>query len=343
MSDSGGTEAQSGSHVNTVPPLAALDLMPAREAGVAAFPRIDGNTSGWPLLPAVVRRALSLAASGHFLANPVEALPDTPDDELMLRWVQALCLLPGITAEGMFDVAPAAEDTPAPAQALALRRALLPFLYSTLALSHEYGWPVIRSLSALEPQFPSLREIDDVFLLGDSLLVAPVVSPGATTREFPLPHGAWVNWWTQRSLEGGRRVKVDAPLEQLPLFMRAGAIVPLLPETAPLGATPVLRVFPGERETVLYQDAGQGTSEPQADYRFVYLTCNHDGEFFSLSRRVAGSFHPADDRLMVEVIGLDAEPTDVRVDRRGAPLWFYDRGQLKIPLTDDFSRLEIVL
>ncbi|MFO7321011.1 MAG: glycoside hydrolase family 31 protein [Chloroflexota bacterium] len=342
-------ESAAGVRRLPVPPLASLDIAPPDmppEAPTGILPQPADRSGDWERVRAVIRRALKQAASGDVLANPVvEALSAAANSELVTRWLQALCLLPGVTAEALFNSLPAKWRALDAGQmpALALRRSLLPYLYSTLALSGEYGWPVIRSLSALEPQFPSLREVDDVFLLGENLLAAPVVRPGATTREFPLPHGVWVDWWTGRTLEGGRRVTVDAPLNRLPLFVRSGAVVPLLPANATPGSRYVLRVYPGRHETVIYEDAGQGTRGERGDYRFVYLTCTRDGRLVSLSRRVAGAFQPADEKITVEVVGLTAEPAEVRADRRGAPLWFYNNGTLEIPLTDEFAQLEIVL
>jgi alpha-glucosidase len=228
-----------------------------------------------------------------------------------------------------------------------LRYRLLPSLYSVVAQSAEYGWPVIRPLFMAEPANPAIRGIDDCYLLGDGLLVAPIVEKGATSRNVYLPAGSdWYDYWTNERFEGGQEIEATASLERLPLYVRAGLVLPLWPEMQFVGEQSIeklrLRYYPGSSETVLYEDRGEGPEHQQGEYRWVYITTLEDEDFLRINRRIAGRFVPTYQSLGIEVVGLADEPADVIVDRRGAPMWFYDDGLLEIT-TDAFDTIEIGL
>jgi hypothetical protein len=103
-----------------------------------------------------------------------------------------------------------------------------------------------------------------------------------------------------------------------------------------------VRVYPGSAETTLYEDHGEGLAYTHGEYRWVYYTAQWETHaIFSLTRRKAGAFAPAYGRTRVEVVGLGEEPEDVRLDRHGAPLWYYDEGVLELTADDDFGRIEV--
>jgi alpha-glucosidase (family GH31 glycosyl hydrolase) len=125
-----------------------------------------------------------------------------------------------------------------------LRTQLYPYLAAAAAEYERSGLPVMRHLVLAHPDDPAAVARDDEFLLGPDLLAAPVLAPGAVTREVYLPRGEWIDLWRAGNWDsaagafvlgptavvgGARTVIVPAPLEELPLFVRAGAVLPLLP------------------------------------------------------------------------------------------------------------------
>jgi alpha-glucosidase (family GH31 glycosyl hydrolase) len=90
--------------------------------------------------------------------------------------------------------------------------------------------PILRHLVLEYPEDPRAATAEYQYLLGESLLVAPVIEQGAAIRKLYLPKGDWVNYWTGDHLTGGTDVTVPAPLDQIPLFVRAGSILPFKPE-----------------------------------------------------------------------------------------------------------------
>jgi alpha-glucosidase len=113
---------------------------------------------------------------------------------------------------------------------LKLRYQLLPFLYTTLEEAHRTGVPPFRPLVLNYQDDSSTYNLDDEFMVGDELLVAPIVKPDVTSRLVYLPRGIWYDFWTNKKYQGGTMVRVDAPLETVPMFVRGGAKIPIGPE-----------------------------------------------------------------------------------------------------------------
>lgn len=110
-----------------------------------------------------------------------------------------------------------------------LRYHLLPYLYTVLAESHETGTPWFRPLILEDQDDYNALGIDDEFMVGNSLLVAPVLHPGVTKRDLYLPKGQWYDYFTGKKYDGAQYITVDAPLDTVPLFVKAGSILPTGP------------------------------------------------------------------------------------------------------------------
>jgi alpha-glucosidase len=110
-----------------------------------------------------------------------------------------------------------------------LRYRLLPHLYTVLAEAHETGVPWIRPLILEYQNDKNVFNIDDEFMVGDELLCAPVLKAGATSRDVYLPAGEWYDYFTNEKYKGGQHVLVQAPLDKVPLFVKAGSVLPTGP------------------------------------------------------------------------------------------------------------------
>ena len=125
--------------------------------------------------------------------------------------------------------------------ALQWRYRLTPYLHHYALRAADTGEPLLRPLAYHHREDRACWDVNDVFYLGDSLLVAPVYEPGATRRQLRLPAGRWVHFWTGRIYDGAGEIEVDAPLysvEGLPLFIKAGGILPRQPLTMSLDDAP---------------------------------------------------------------------------------------------------------
>lgn len=316
----------------------------ATDAAQQGFLTIE-MSGGWGGLSAGLRAVLNAAISGISLPG-LEI--DADDGEMLVRAFQAACLMPSLIGwvRGGGDGLPwnySAEVEHACRETLLLRSRLLPYLYSCIALSREYGVPVIRPMWMQDPG--AHAAVDDAFMLGDHILIAPVLTVGMRERSVMLPEGLWYDYWTNRSLVGGKRHSVAAPLERVPVFVRGGAALPLAPALSGRSAgIPIVRIYPGNGESTTFDDAGEGFSYLHGDYRWVYYTCNWETNvLFILNRRRAGGFFPSEKRLSIEIVGLGEAPDEVRLDRHGAPLWFFDDGVVEIAADDEAGRIEVWL
>jgi alpha-glucosidase (family GH31 glycosyl hydrolase) len=145
--------------------------------------------------------------------------------------------------------------------AIELRYRLLPYHYTLAWEARARGLPLMRPLWLHHPEDPASRACVDTYTWGRDLLVAPVYLPGAVAREVPLPPGRWYDWWTGVPVEGGRTIRRPVDLATLPLYARAGAIIPLDPvrqyTAEPVDEPTTLRIYTGaDGAFTLYEDDG---------------------------------------------------------------------------------------
>jgi alpha-glucosidase/alpha-D-xyloside xylohydrolase len=170
---------------------------------------------------------------------------------------------------------------------LELRYRMLPYLYSSVRECTITGIPVMRALWLHYPEDPKAVACADQYLWGPNLLVAPVVEKGATTRQVYLPHGDWYDFWTGERLTGGREISRAVDLETLPLYVSAGAILPLGPVKQFTGETteqPLsISVYPGKDASfLLYEDDGSSFDYRQGEWMGVQMDWNDSRRVLSL-------------------------------------------------------------
>jgi alpha-D-xyloside xylohydrolase len=160
---------------------------------------------------------------------------------------------------------------------LNLRYHLLPYIYTVSWQITHYGYTMMRPLVMDFPQDKLARNTDDEFMFGQALLVSPVTEPGATSRPVYLPAGSsWLDFWTGKSIPGGSVITARSPIDVLPLFVRAGSIVPYGPTieyaSQALNAPIELRIYPGaEGNTLIYEDSGDGYGYERGEQSTVPL------------------------------------------------------------------------
>ncbi|MDI7774267.1 glycoside hydrolase family 31 protein [Asticcacaulis sp. EMRT-3] len=143
-----------------------------------------------------------------------------------------------------------------------LRYALIPYIYSSAKHTYDTGAPFMRALWMDFPNDPNVSDIGTEYMFGPAFLVAPVTEQGQTQKKVYLPAGSdWYNYWTNEKLTGGQWVDVAAPIEQIPLFVKAGSIIPVgsdIQSTATPQTITALKVYPGADGTFnLYDDDGK--------------------------------------------------------------------------------------
>ncbi len=165
---------------------------------------------------------------------------------------------------------------------LELRYRLLPYLYSVVHEGHHTGLPVIRALWIYAPTDTAARACGDQYFWGPNLLVAPVTAPGVTSRQVYLPRGKWYDFFTGEAVDGGRVVSRSVDLATMPLYVPAGAILPLGPvkqfTSQNVDGPLTIRVYPGaDGHFLLYEDDGASFDYRKGDWMGIDLTW-HDGD-----------------------------------------------------------------
>ena len=154
---------------------------------------------------------------------------------------------------------------------LELRYRLLPYLYTAVHEAHDSGLPVMRALWLHYPDDPQAVERGDEYLWGRNVLVAPITEKGATSRRLYLPRGLWYDFWTEEKVEGGCEITRPVDLATLPLYVRAGAVLPMGPvkqtATERTDGLLTLTVYPGaDGELALYEDDGVSFNYRRGEY-----------------------------------------------------------------------------
>ncbi|KOV24468.1 glycoside hydrolase family 31 protein [Streptomyces heliomycini] len=228
--------------------------------------------TGWSGLRAALSLVLGLGLCGVPYAGPdVGGFDGEASPELYLRGLQLGSYLPffrtraGVCAGRGEPWESGAEVLGHARVAFVERRRLLPYFMTLAHLARRTGAPYVRPLWWSAPEERALRDCEDAFLLGDCLLVAPVLAPGVERRAVRLPRGRWYDTATERAYDGPARVWVDAPLGRIPVFARGGAVLPVSGEDG----APELEVWAPARGRTgggpVVPDAGEGWGEPDIE------------------------------------------------------------------------------
>jgi len=219
-------------------------------AGIQRFAAVwsGDNTSSWENMRLQLPLLLSLSLSGvPFVGCDVGGFIGRSDPELVARFYEMCCLLP-LFRNHKDKKANDQEAYNLPSRykemvkrAISLRLSLLPYIYSLAYQASKRGHPVIRPLAYEFQDDENCYQINDEYMLGPSLLVAPILEKGAQKREVYLPRGTWLDWWTEDEQQGEAWVTAT---QELPLFLRKGSILP----------TEQKIVVYGSSSFLLYQD-----------------------------------------------------------------------------------------
>jgi len=186
---------------------------------------------------------------------------------------------------------------------LELRYRMLPYIYSAVRECTQTGMPVMRGLWLHYSDDPKAVSRSDEFLWGRDVLVAPVVEPGATSRNIYLPRGTWYDFWTNERVEGGREVTRAINLETMPLYVRAGAVLPLGPvkqyveekSNEPL----TVQVYPGaDGGFTLYEDDGRSFNYRRGEWMGIEMSWSDAGRVLRMKLAIGSKMLPPLRRAM---------------------------------------------
>ena len=220
--------------------------------------------------------------------------------ELLTRWMEAGVFFPIMRTHSAHQQKPhfpwlfGPEAQAAMTKAIDLRYRLIPYYYSLAYETHETGVPMMRPLLMDFPDDARLANLSDQWTMGAGLMVAPILQPGATSRPVYLPGGKWYRFETATPSAGGQTITVAAALDQIPIYVRAGTILPLGPvveDTDEMPGGPLdLQIYPGQDATfTLVEDDGESTAYLKGDYGKTTFSWNEASR--RLSWKTEGNYH----------------------------------------------------
>ncbi len=273
----------------------------------SGMPYWSTDIGGWQYLPS------SHTPDHPPLLDPSDARDNVGhyDDypELYVRWFEYGAFQPNFRSHGsrnhneVWSYGKQAE--PILEKYLRLRYQLMPYIYSLGFSAHQTGAPFMRGLFMDFPHDPRVVNLGDEYMFGPALLVAPVTEQGATTRSVYLPAGTdWYNYWTNERLKGGQTIVAAAPIDTIPLFVRAGSILPLgepIESTNEQQNIARLRIYPGaDADFLLYQDDGKTYDYESGKSELTHLHwADASGKFTSTGAKA----WTKPDSEIIEVVG----------------------------------------
>ncbi len=313
------------------------------------------NIANWEHLRHALEQCVRLSISGYsFVGTDIGGFVDEPSAELFTRWLQLGVFHPlfrnhtmGYDEEGA-DVVKEDQEKQKKLQSdadqepwtfgpkytninrsvIELRYRLLHYLYTAFHEYVEHGTPILRPTAFYNQSNTKSVNSRDTFLFGDQILVAPVIEKGAHGRKTYLPSGHWYDYRTNELLEGDNTHQVDAPISEIPFFVKAGTVLPLRevmqytrerePELLELN------VYYGTKlsESSLYEDQGEGFTHNEGDYRYTtfHFESNPQKKTVRLTAEREGTFKPQYGTVKINLIGLPFEPENIEADGRSVAI-----------------------
>ena len=333
------------------------------------------NVASWEHLRLANSQCLRLSISGYsFVGTDIGGFVDEPTGELMVRWLQLGAFHPVMRVHSMGNNSDGAAEAEAEEvkkaeklnrqdqepwvygepyttharEAINLRYRLLPYLYTAFRQHLNTGRPLLRNLFFLDQQDPNCRKYGDQFMVGDDLLVCPVMKPKTRTMTIYLPKGEWYDYWTNKLHKGGQKVKLRIKPNQIPIFVRAGAVLPQVDSspqsTAELLKTKALQLdiyAAAKGGSNLYLDAGEGYAYQEDGYQEIQYSFKLDAsKGMAIKRKASGSYKTAFKRIQLNIHGFSKTVKSVKAGREKLAFSQKD-GTLQCELPFDFRQLQL--
>ncbi|MBP9076320.1 MAG: glycoside hydrolase family 31 protein [Haliscomenobacter sp.] len=260
-------------------------------AGIQRYPFIFAGDwpSEWQYFAPVIKAGINIGLSGvGNWAHCMGGFEHDADPELYIRWCQFGLLSPvahlfGMDHPGYKEPWNYGEEGLKNFKKYTLfRYRLLPYLYSHSYDMYRTGMPLMRALALEYQEDENVYAIADQYFLGSQMMVCPVTVKGAQTREVYLPEGTWFDYTTGKKYEGKQYLQVLTPLDQIPILVKGGAIIPLQEPVQYIGEKPAnfftLEIFPkGESAFTLYDDDGTSLDYQKGIFAQTNISCKETG------------------------------------------------------------------
>jgi len=269
------------------PNLRPFVLTRAAYAGTARYAATwtGDNTASWDHMRLSVAQLNNLGLSAYpFTGDDIGGFNGSATPELLTRWTELGVFNPIFRAHAAKETrnrepwVDGPEHEAIRKRYIETRYRLLPYIYTGMEETSRTGIPLMRPMFLEFPDDPALATNATEFMFGSNLLVAARLWPFVGTYDLVLPKGDWTNYWTGEHLTGGQTLKIDPPMDTLPVYVRAGTILPEQPVVQNVDETPQgsleLKVYPGPNcSGSIYQDDGNTFNYQKGEFLHQNFTC----------------------------------------------------------------------
>jgi alpha-glucosidase len=304
------------------------------------------NSSTWNHLAMSTAQLLSMGVSGYgMVGDDIGGFAGSPTADLLTRWFEVGAFNPiyrDHTAKGTADQEPWVHGPKHEAirrRYIEERYRLIPYIYTGIEEMSRTGVPLMRPLFLEYPKADGIAGNDHDFLFGRDLLVAPVTTEMLDAQVLHLPPGDWYDYWTGEKHSSQEQIVLQPALDQMPLYVRAGAIMPmqeLVQYTEEIPRGPLqLHVYPGpDCRGTLYEDDGHTFAYEKGEVLRVNYSCQESAGEVTVSGRVEkNGYAPWWSNTEVKVFGAASLPKMVRVGGTESHAWSFDDKLHTVTLT----------
>lgn len=308
----------------TKPNIRPLILTRAGFSGVQKYSAVwtGDNKSWWEHLYISIPMLQNLGISGvPFVGADVGGFGLDCTPELFARWIELGIFYPFLRNHSELNTKPqepwtfGKEIEEISQKYINLRYKLIPYFYSLFYEAKERGTPIFRALILEYPEDEECIFNDDEFMIGSNILVAPVYKEGQRARIVYLPRGKWFDFWSMKAYDGREYILVKAPLEIIPIFVKAGSIIPMWEAQNYVGEKKKeileLLVYPGEGEFLYYEDDGLTWGYEMGEYNLIRFELKD--ELFKISYIHKG-YNSERKMFKIKYLGKEINIEDKRSD-----------------------------
>ncbi|MDO6597535.1 glycoside hydrolase family 31 protein [Oceanihabitans sp. 2_MG-2023] len=313
------------------------------------------NVATWEHLWIANVQAQRMSMSGFsFAGSDIGGFAEQPQGELFTRWIQLgifhpFCRVHSSGDHG--DQEPWAFDedvTDIVRKFIELRYQLLPYLYTCFWNLVEHGTPILQSLVMFDQEDTQTHYRTDEFVFGNHILACPILEPNAKGRRMYIPRGNWYNIWTDEIVEGGKEKWVDAEIDSMPIFIKAGAVIPKYPVQQYVGEKNIeeltLDIYytEGKESSQLFDDAHDGYDYTKGRYSFRTIKLTGKSNELILQQHKEGKYEASYQSFKLNIHGLPFKIEEIEVDNEIIPLnHLHENGTSYMLVDKNFSEIHI--
>jgi len=285
------------------------------------------NVATWEHLWIANVQVQRMCLSGYsFVGSDIGGFAEQPDGELFARWVQLGIFHPFCRVHSSGDHGDqepwsfGSEITDIVRKFVELRYQLLPYLYTMFYKYTKENVPMVQSLVFFDQEDNQTHFRTDEFIFGDKILVCPIQEPNAQGRRMYVPRGEWYDFWTNEFVEGGKEKWVAAALDMIPIFVKAGSIIPKYPIQQYVGEKKieelVLDVYykEGTETSEVYEDANNGYDYKKGRYSLSNYKLTGKDNSLIIQLFKDGTFDTEYEKMKLNFHGLPFEISSVKID-----------------------------